>query len=265
MTVAEKAKVNEPLRLYVSGHSDTGEWSVSVLDLIGCSTVASSEQEALAKVPRIIDEYRDFLRRHGGSVDICDFALVEPVIAERVVVADEGLFQRERQETSIEEIERTVELLSWTRADLLALLADAPEEAFVWDPPYKRYSSWAEWRTIEEVLAHIAICETRYYLRGIGYNPGPPPPTPEPIEPGSRSWYAALGGHWRALLERTRQETIAFLRQVARSSDRKRIHQEPGNNWSLRKVLNRLVSHERLHTKNIRRILRDFSSLAAGH
>lgn len=249
------------MHLCVGCNSETGEWFVLVQDLIACGAAGASEEEALAKIPRAIREYRDFVLRHGGSEKMFDLRAGEPVVVERVVVADEGIFEFEREEASVEEIERTIEFLTWTRADLLGTLTRAPQAAFVWDPPYKNYASWANWRSIEQVLAHIAICETRYYLRWIGYDPGPAPAVPESPEPGSREWYAALGRDWQALLARTRKETISFLRSVAHSVDRRRLHEEPGNCWSLRKVLARLVSHEQLHTKNIRRILRDFSLL----
>jgi hypothetical protein len=215
--------------------------------------------EALAKVPQVVADYCTFVSSHSGKDSACDLAVGEPVVAEQLVGVDEGLFEADRKEASVEQIERTIELLSWSRADLLAVLASAPETALGWDPPYRRYASWAQWRTIGEVLAHIAICETRYYLRGIGYDPGPNLPTAGNPKLGSRAWYAALGRDWRTLMEQTRSETVAFLREVARSSDRRRVHEEPGYSWSVRKALRRLVSHERVHTKNIRRILRDFS------
>ena len=247
------------VRVHIDRGGDPDECLVWVLDLIGCAAFAPTEVEALAKVPQAVAEYCGFVGRHGRRDDAPDFGLVEPIVAERLVGADEGLFEDDREEASMDQIERTIQLLMWSRADLLGVLASAPEAAFTWDPPYERYASWAQWRTTGEVLAHIAICETRYYLPGIGYDLGPNPPAVGNPKPGSRGWYAALGRDWQNLLERTRGETVAFLREVARSPDCKRVHEEPDDCWSLRKVLRRLVWHELIHTKNIRRILRDFS------
>jgi predicted RNase H-like HicB family nuclease len=247
------------IHVYLDGTDDPGEWLAWVLDLIGCAAFAPTEKDALAKVPQVVAEYCKFKHRHGRRDDAYDFVGRKPVVVERLVAVDEGLFDGDREEASSEQIEHAIEVLMWSRADLLEVLASVPEAAFDWDPPYRRYASWAEWRSIREVLAHIAICETRYYLRGIGYDPGPNPPTAGGPKPGSRAWYAALGRDWRTLLARTRRETVAFLREVARSSDRRRIHEEPGYCWSVRKALRRLVWHELIHTKNIRRILRDFS------
>ena len=164
------------VHVYVDRGGDPDESLVWVLNLIGCATFAPTEVEALAKVPQAIAEYCDFVGRHNGRDDACEFEAVEPFVAERLIGADEGLFEDDREEASIEQIEHMIQLLMWSRADLFEVLASVPEAAFEWDPPYKRYPSWAQWRTIGEVLAHIAICETRYYLGGIGYDPGPNPP-----------------------------------------------------------------------------------------
>jgi hypothetical protein len=92
--------------------------------------------EALAKVPQVVAEYCEFVRRHIGKDGTCAFSVGEPVVAEELVGVDEGLFEADREEASVEQIERTIELLSWSRADLLTVLASAPEAAFGWDPPY---------------------------------------------------------------------------------------------------------------------------------
>jgi len=262
VVVPVSARADMFIRVYVDGPDSLGDWHAWVLDLIGCVAVAPSENESLAKVPQAIARYCEFVHRHSGRDDACDSGAGEPVVAERLVGVDEGLFDADREAASLEQIERTIDLLLWTRADLLAVLASVPEAAFDWDPPYRRYASWAQWRTIGEILAHIAICETRYYLRGIGYAPGPNPATPGNPTPGSRAWYTALGRDWRTLLARTREETVAFLGEVARSSNHRRVHEEPGYCWSVRKVLRRLVWHELAHTRNISRILCDFSRQA---
>lgn len=251
-------------RVHIDGNADTREWLVWDLDLIGCAAFASTEKEALAKVPRAVEGYTEFLRRHGGGDGTLGLEPGELVAGERLVGVDEGLFEADRGEASVEQIERTIELLGWSRDDLLATLETAPKAALKWDPSYRNYAPWAQWRTIEEILAHIAVCETRYYLRGIGRAPGPNPTTVGDPEQGSRAWYAELGRDWSALLARSREETVGFLREVARSSDRRRVHEEPGYSWSVHKVLRRLVWHELLHIKNIRRILLDFHRLKIG-
>jgi len=55
-----------------------------------------------------------------------------------------------------------------------------------------------------------------------------------------------------------REETVTFLRKLATSPDRARVNFGEGEAWSVRKVLRRLVWHELLHLKSIRRIGRDF-------
>jgi hypothetical protein len=96
-----------------------------------------------------------------------------------------------------QEIDLAIELLAASRRDLLATLDGATDALLDWNPPYRRFASWADWRTIRATLAHVANGETHYYTRSIGFGE---------------------------------------------------------EHWSVRKALRRMVSHEILHGKSIRRI-----------
>ncbi len=62
---------------------------------------------------------------------------------------------------------------------------------------------------------------------------------------------------WHEQLRQSREETYRFLDELRASSDRVRLR-NGDETWTVRKVLRRLVWHERLHLKSIRRIVADY-------
>jgi hypothetical protein len=168
----------------------------------------------------------------------------------RAEARDRGALRRKRPD----EIALAIRLLACSRADLVADLEAAPEAALDWDPPYRRFAAWADWRTIRANLAHVANAETHYYTRNIDHEP-----VSEPADPK---------GDWRTFLPRSRSETISFLETLRDSPDRCRLrnldHGFGLEHWSVRKALRRLVSHERTHGKSIARILRVYRDAHPG-
>lgn len=217
------------------------------LDFLGFSTWAESEADLLAKVPARFEEYAAWRSRHDAPLDPVD-SRVE--IVERRV-GDEILFPPDHEAARPEDIDLAVQLLGASRADLVARLRTAPPGALDWNPSYRRFASWADWRTIRANLAHIANAETHYYMRNIGHHPS-----------GSE---VAPDGDWQVFLPQSRGQAIAFLEGVKSSRDLARVrtvdHGYGEESWSVRKALRRLVSHERMHTKSIARIVRDYGSL----
>lgn len=137
-----------------------------------------------------------------------------------------------------------LDLLRCVRPELLATVEAMPETLLDWDPPYAAFASWARWRTIREVLARIALTEVGYYLPAVGYGG---------LDPRRLS-----GLPWREQLAISRDQTDAFLSERAGPEDLLRLT-ESDEGWTVRKVLRRLVWHELLHLKSIRRIGRDYS------
>ena len=193
-----------PIYLQEGPPHDPG-WTAWALDLLGFATWAPTEAEVLARLPAKLTEYADWLRSRGQSVLTLgpDVAVVERVSG------DEVLFSPDHLAATPHEIDRTIELIGWSRQDLLAVVEGLPDELLDWDPPYKRFPAWADWRTIRQVLRHIALTEVGYYLRWIGYDPAPITNPP---------------AGWRSLLDATRARRCAFstssrpLRTVAASS-----------------------------------------------
>ncbi|MDP3179091.1 MAG: DinB family protein [Spirochaetaceae bacterium] len=219
--------------------NETG-WMAWCLDVDGFATWARCEIEVLGKMPAKLAEHRAWLASRGlASPDVGnDVRVVERVRG------NEALFSPDFAPCEAEDIERALLLLAASRADLLRTVEALPGEALDWDPPYRAFAAWARWRSARSILAHVANCETHYYLPAIGHESRLPPASPE--------------GDWARNLAAHREETVAFLLGLKSSPDRARIDFADGEAWSVRKVLRRLVWHELLHLKSIRRIGGDF-------
>ena len=232
------------------GHDGEPGVEAHALDLLGFSTWAGSEREVVAKLPIKLREYLAWRSAHGLRVDVPS---VDVEIAGRLT-GNEILFPPDREPARREDVDLTIRLLACSRADLIALLEAAPAGAIDWDPPYQRFAPWADWRTIRANLAHVANAETHYYTRNVGHEPSRPPAAPDE--------------DWREFLPRSREETVGFLEALGSAADLSRIvtvDRGFGEEaWSVRKALRRLVNHELLHTKSIRRILREYRAREAG-
>jgi hypothetical protein len=206
---------------------------------MGFATWAASEEDVLARVPGKLEEYRLWLSGHEVQIPVRsgDAAVVERVRGNEV------LFSEDIGPCSQEEVDLAIELLSHSRADLLAAVHSMPSGALDWDPPYRSFAGWASWRTVRQILAHIANTESHYYLPSIGYEPR--------IEP------ALADGDWEEFIELHRAETLRNLRDLRDSVDRSRVTRDE-EEWSARKVLRRLVRHELLHLKSVVRIGKEY-------
>jgi hypothetical protein len=222
--------------------SESG-WSAWSLDLLGFATWAPSESQVLARVPLKLDEYLAWLDSHG---------LTRPKVSPGVEVVerisgDEVMFSADGLAVSPDLIDLTIRLLDASRCDLLNTLEQLPDAALDWSPPYRSFAPWATWRSVRQILAHIANTETHYYLGSIGCSP--------------RVAAARDDGDWLAFLAEHRVEAVDLLRGIRDSGDRCRLTRREDGDWSVAKVLRRLVWHELLHLKSIRRIGHEFRSV----
>lgn len=220
------------------------------LEHLGFATWAPTRDQVLDRVPIRFDAHRDWLHSHGFESPA---ASIEVTVVEELH-GGEPLFAPDRQPASIGEIDSAVAHLAAAREDLLFLIDSAPPAALVWDPPYRRFAPWADWRSVAAILAHLANSETHYYTAMIGHT--------------TRRQPALADDDWRDYLPAARAETDAFLLGLKVSFDRARVT-EPWRDsrrvsgkrieaWSVRKALRRMVRHELLHTRSIRRILREY-------
>jgi len=225
--------------LHRSVGDETG-WNAWCLDLLGFATWAPSEESVLRRVPKKVEEHLGWLESHGLPVPAFGPG---PQVVERVS-GDEVMFSIETEPVRVEMVDLTVKLLGASRKDLLQTVEHLPEIALDWDPPYSSFAPWATWRSIRQILAHIANTETHYYLAKIGWRP--------------LSGQAPEDGDWREFLVGHRAETLDRLSELRDSSDLCRIRRCVDDEWSVSKVLRRLVRHEILHWKSILRIAGEF-------
>ena len=222
--------------LHESKGNESG-WNAWSLDYLGFATWAPSREGVLHRIQGKFEEYIQWLEGHlGEKVTIDTWSGLE--VAEEIS-GDEVAFKADLDPADSEEIKHCLRLLGFSRSDLLSAVEDLPDAVLDWNPPYANFAAWASWRTIRQVLKHIAATETGYYLSNIGY------------QDAAKLPLADL--HWREQLAVSRMETERLLGDLLASQDRARaVMGEEA--WSVRKVLRRLVRHELLHRKSIQRI-----------
>lgn len=229
-----------PIWLHERTGNETG-WLAWSLEHLGFATWAPTRAAVVARAPGKLREYVTWSSANGIPAAAATLPPVDVVTVVEHVAGDEIAFAHDRLPAASAEIRRCLALLRATRNDLLRAVDGLPDELLDFDPRYRRFAPWARWRTIREVMTHIAATEVGYYLPLIGYaGPAHDPLAAEP---------------WRELLERGRAETVAFLETLVGSDDRLRLTDGADETWSVRKVLRRLVWHERLHAKSIGRIV----------
>ena len=210
-------------------------------DCPGCWVFGQTPGRALDKEERLIHEWFDWLERHGEPVRKPDQIELEVAGMMRVdydpveAGKPEPLFWAEISPIGEDDIAWTLRLLRYSRADLLELVRDLDEETMKWQPP-------GEPRTIVNCLRHIAYVELWYLSRLEIEVPSDFPRDAFAFLDYSRETVV----YW---LEHFPEEKMAGVFQPA---------EDPSpicNLWTARKVLRRLVDHERLHTRYIEKIL----------
>lgn len=231
------AKISVSLEI---GYDGTGAF---VPSCPGCWVFGRTQERALIKVKTAIAEWLEWLRRHGERIpaEMKDF---DVELSEMMKVSynpvkagkPEPLFWSEVPPITKKDIARTLRLMEYSRQDLLKIVSDLDNDCLYWLPPN-------EPRTISNCLRHIAYVEPWYITR---------------LNVDLQCKYPK---HVFALLECTRKTVVDYLRNFPRENMRgifqpSRDANSTCNLWTARKVLRRLVDHERLHTKYIERVLR---------
>jgi predicted RNase H-like HicB family nuclease/uncharacterized damage-inducible protein DinB len=198
--------------------------------LPGCTSRGASQELALARVPDAIQSYYAWRRRHGQPVpdDGTPIELdVGGVIGDSAGGLGEaaGLLPSDRAPLTAEEEAHLLQLLSDTRADLLAEVTGLSRSVLNWQPPgHPDEIAWS----INDLLEHLARTERVYTSR--------------------------LSGNVFELLQEARQAAIARL-VVLTEAERTRLTRHQGEYWTARKVLRRLLEHEQEHVRQIRQVL----------
>lgn len=233
-------------QVYLEIHDD-GRCMAHVPELPGCFARAPTRDEALSQVPTMIRDYHAWLRRHGEPAPPPDAPIEIEIAGESVGFGpfDPGdaaaLLPPDQMALTPEEMEHLFRLMAHSRADLLALVRDLPDEILDWRPAPQSFS-------IRRLLRHIGNAEKWYVSRLV---------SPE-----------ALPSEWKhdedmpllEFLEMERRTAVARLRQLT-NEERSQVFypshwtRHPEEPWTARKVLRRFLEHEREHTAQVREVL----------
>ena len=218
---------------------EPAHWIAWALDLPGCYSSATTLERAVADAPAAIAAY--FAWR---SEQDCSFPIPSGTIETEVVetvhafaAKDEpdtivnAFFEDDRRPLAGWEIQNALQVLDCTRRDLDAVIgAMRPEQRS------KPDARPAGRETPADLLRHIADAENWYFSQlGLALAE-----EQLPVDPPER--LAAVRAHSRAQ-----------LRQLAGEARITVAHDEA---WSARKIVRRMLWHERDHTQQIARMLK---------
>jgi hypothetical protein len=214
-----------------------------VLGHPGCFAYGENEQAALVATPKAIADYAAWIESRDHSAGWVDSGQIELfqaeswevyAIGEAFDLVEDGYevnawFRHDWKPLSVVEIERGIQLLSWSREDLLDSVQGLSQASL----ETKRFGE--RW-SILGILNHVGGAEWWYLDRlGMAF-----PRDEVPEDPFER-------------LEAVRRRTLDVLPSLAGLQQVVGIE---GEFWSPRKMLRRAVWHERDHTQHIHKIIR---------
>jgi predicted RNase H-like HicB family nuclease/uncharacterized damage-inducible protein DinB len=219
----------------VCAEENERQWIAHVPDLPGCFTSNRDLEGAVQAIPKSVEAYLAWTASHGLHVS----GITDPMIVAEVVRAWESedgyqvnaFFASDRPPLMQDELHELEVLLTATRADLLASIEGISQDHLL------REFSGERW-TIDGILMHVARTELWYMDRmGLGI-------------PRNRLPEASL-----ACLSHVREHTLTVLQPLVKRTD---VVTVSGETWSARKIVRRLLWHERDHTEHIRKLRAKF-------
>lgn len=223
-----------------------GQAMAHVVQLPGCVARAASREQALALLPAAIRDYCAWLAKHGETPEphsADDLEIVE--VKGGIGPFDPGdraaLFATDRQPLTREELETYLVRAGYSRADLLAMTTHLPDRMLNWQPDEQSMS-------IRRVLRHVGNAEEWYVSRLV---------EPETL---SAEWATDESMPTFDFLQMSRRTAAARLRALT-DDELARVHvptaftRRPGEHWTARKALRRLLEHELEHLGHIRELL----------
>ena len=210
-----------------------------VPELTGCFVNEPSERTALRILPRAILAYLLWLRRHGEWIGMPRAATVHAVERHRRAEPMrwgnyEVLHSFERRPVTRTELARLLRWMRFMRADTLRLLDLLPQDGLSWSRPGQK-------RTIGEHLHHLAHGE-QWYLGRVGLGP-------------SHDSTVSIGLPVQHLAA-VRSSVVARLSRMTRQERGRIVQADNERWWSTRKMLGRMLYHERYHIRSMARITR---------
>ena len=215
-----------------------------VFDLPGCAYAGDSAEHVRAMLPVVVAEFGAWLATHGEPVPDHEVRFVEQIDADEAEgVEGEWIFEDDRLALDDGEVERSVRWMGYARADLLAAVDGVPDEILDWRPPATAMMRIDPWKpvplTIREIVRDVVSAES-YYRRGLSDGR-------VADEPADVAQEMAL----------QRDRLVEMLRGLDGDA-RGRVYrpirswQNAPEVWTARKVVRRVISHERFHTAEIR-------------
>ncbi len=213
------------------------------LDYPGCFAYGADGPEAVIAMARELVSYEEWVNGHAEEERLklgdFDLRLVDTWntydINERYDEVDEGYevnawFRHDWKPLQAEQIQSGLNLLRWSREDLLQVAAAVRAEQMDRKRPGERWS-------IRGILRHVANAEW-WYLDRLGLAEGPRGDLPAEVS---------------ERLQVVRQRLTAVLPEMI---GQERVIGKEGEIWSPRKLLRRALWHEIDHTRHILKLLR---------
>lgn len=209
------------------------------LDFPGCFAYAAEGPEAVIALARELVAYEDWVTRHGGELALGDFDLriVDTwqvvTINEQYEVADGGYavnawFWHDWKPLLGSEIAHGLDLLRWSREDILQVLGSIPADQMDRQYPGERWS-------IRGIARHVANAEW-WYLDRLGLAEGGRDQLPQDT------------------LERLGWVRDSLAAALPALEGRELVVGKEGEFWSPRKLLRRALWHEIDHCRHILRL-----------
>ena len=214
--------------------AEPDHWVAYVLDLPGCFSPATTLEAAVAQAPQAIQDHFSWLAAHQ-VLPVLDASAVEVEIVEQFTsfanpnmpdYTVNAFFKDDYRPLRFWDVEAALRLMEWSRRDLLTLLREQQNTVAL---------SPEKLAQVTDILNHIAGAENWYLDRldvGLARES-------MPADPWER--LAAVRANAR--------------KQLIQLIDDQRIAQKSGEMWSARKIVRRLLWHERDHTQHIAQIL----------
>jgi predicted RNase H-like HicB family nuclease/uncharacterized damage-inducible protein DinB len=226
--------------VYLEIHAD-GRTMAHVPALPGCVARGPNRQEALRYLPEAVQAHHAWLRRHDEN------APADHILAELVIVEERGgIGAFDRREVAAllptdlarlgdDDLTRHLRLLGYSRADLLALVKDLPDEVLDWN-------AGGDPGSIRSVLQHVAAADLWYLSRIFG--------------PAELDRFQTAAMPVFDLLDQTRSYALDRWRNLSKEQRAKQFTPllrsgAPDEPWTCRKALRRALEHELEHTNHI--------------
>jgi predicted N-acetyltransferase YhbS len=231
-----------PLRVWLERDYDGGRWGAWLLEVPGAFSAATSRPLAVSQSPSTLGWFREWVARHGETLELPDVGSVEEVEEAAATVVDgyerNATFAFDDRPVGQEELEAAVRRLEFARADLRAVIAAIHEHETV-SGPIPTASDDGE-RSAVEVLRHLAGAEVWLGSR---------------LDPAARFDGPPRDGDPDTYLEATRAWAIANLRRLHAADPAAARTDGKGESWTLAKVVRRYVYHSIDHLRELDRRL----------